>query len=547
MADLTVNKPSLGENDYAVKINNLIDQLQATETEVSGSSGTYSTLSDRLANIDSIITLPSPVSGNLIRMTSTGTLEDANVSATQFLRNDASSTTIGNLTINKVSPIFQLQADTSSSAASDMILYMREFDGSAYKYRGALYWQSSTGNLVLRSYDSAGVASAARVELLNDSSISIYSPSVNFRSSNPYLNLVSDGTGDSRLQFYNGTTVRGICYWSAASDATRLLQYNTTGTVACYLDLSNTGRITIPSGYLDLNNTGGFRINNVSVLSTANEFNYLSSASPSNSTANKAAILDANSNLGIANTTSSSTVSINAASGFNSYLALNEAGVNSGLIYTSSANNYLGIRKYDSTGSTITAQIGLLETGQITISSGYIDFEASRSNFRIDGTTVTASAAELNVLDSPDVARVYLNTSITGIVSTAFAQITYDLANFDRNSVYDSSTGRFQPSKDGLYRIEATTYVLLDQDPVGGDVVNISFIKNSTLYSTYLHRFYAGSTNNRYITIQFSDLIQLNGTTEYITVSINFSSSSGGTMQIVAGTDKTFASLIRVP
>ena len=459
MADLTQFKPTLGDNDYPTLINNLIDQLQVTEDEVSGSSGTYSTTSDRLSAIDTVL---------------------------------------GNVTSTEIAI---LSGATATTAELNLL------DGVT--------------------------ATTAELNLLDG-----------VTATTAELNLLDGVTATTaEINLLDGVT-------------------------------ATTAEINLLDG----------------VTATTAELNLLDGATATNTTASKAAILDSNSDLTIQNNTTSASIRVGAATGFNSNYRMQEGGSNSGVIWTSSAAASLGVRKYVLATGAIGSEIHLNESGAITIPTGYMNFETARNNLRIDGTTVTASAAELNylegantsnstsnkavilsganldltsasgelrlnnsklrlggilvnatatelnVLDSPTLSAMRLSAAVTSLAANVTSAIIFNETLFNRNSEYDVK-GVFTPLATDYYylsfnvdvigTLNANTSVrLYVWDSTNSQVIMSSYIREGTGATVSITSTFNASCINRLI-VGYPYIVQLyNGSGNDITL------SAGGTFSV---------------
>lgn len=130
--------------------------------------------------------------------------------------------------------------------------------------------------------------------------------------------------------------------------------------------------------------------------------------------------------------------------------------------------------------------------------------------------------------------RAYLNTSQTGIVNNTNTLITFDTVTVDSGSTYYStSTGKYTPLVAGTYRVVSVvqlsgTYTVTQS---AGVFKNDGFISN---IPTVIPTGGGGS-------VMCSDIVQMNGSTDYITIKAYLNVTGTGTA--VGGTGNTYLTI----
>lgn len=141
----------------------------------------------------------------------------------------------------------------------------------------------------------------------------------------------------------------------------------------------------------------------------------------------------------------------------------------------------------------------------------------------------TIPASRMPMANGPT-ARAYLSADQT-LANVAWTRINLNTESFDIGGCFDTSNGRFTPTVPGVYRFEAA----LTGTSAGGSLndISINVYKNGAKYSDGVYGTY-GTTTRRVVT---TDLVQLNGTTDYIELYGYINGS--GTLKAVSGSPET--------
>lgn len=139
-----------------------------------------------------------------------------------------------------------------------------------------------------------------------------------------------------------------------------------------------------------------------------------------------------------------------------------------------------------------------------------------------------ATQEELDAASKGPAFSAYVATGVSMVNSTP-TKIQFQTEEFDTNSNYDNSTGRFTPTVAGYYQITATIGA-----PVSASAYfNALIYKNGSVYASSVL-----SANTGIYVSQVSALVYLNGTTDY--VETYGSQSSGGTVTSATGVTYKF-------
>ena len=130
---------------------------------------------------------------------------------------------------------------------------------------------------------------------------------------------------------------------------------------------------------------------------------------------------------------------------------------------------------------------------------------------------------------------VYKTANQTGISNSTYTKVTFDTELFDTNNNFASS--RFTPTVAGYYQINASFVYL-------GTAVTqtvLGLYKNGSLL-TYSNQY--GTTANNASSINFSAILQANGSTDYFEIYCYMTGT--GTLSVQAGQQAYFnAAMIR--
>ena len=177
--------------------------------------------------------------------------------------------------------------------------------------------------------------------------------------------------------------------------------------------------------------------------------------------------------------------------------------------------------------SKVTSNLITGATAETTIAGGdsVLIYDDSASALRKMTRTNLFSGVAVN---APSFS-VYRNGS-QSVSSTTATKIQFDTEDFDTNSNFDSTTNyRFTPTVAGYYQLNLQ--LTLDNNG-SGSYYEAYFYKNGSVYK---HASATGQTLNS-IAINLSEIIYLNGTTDYVE---GFGMVSGTYLYFVGGATKT--------
>ena len=139
--------------------------------------------------------------------------------------------------------------------------------------------------------------------------------------------------------------------------------------------------------------------------------------------------------------------------------------------------------------------------------------------------SVTQSILGTNVAGNGPAFRAYVTgSSYTGFSSSTWTKVALGSETFDTNNNFDSTTNyRFTPTVAGYYQIN----VAVSTNWTGSQFNNfyVAIYKNGTLYVQFQQNGVSATTN--YPTIAGSDLISMNGTSDYLELYVNSTGGSG--------------------
>jgi hypothetical protein len=157
--------------------------------------------------------------------------------------------------------------------------------------------------------------------------------------------------------------------------------------------------------------------------------------------------------------------------------------------------------------------------------------------------TITLPAATGTVLvsGSQPAFRAYQSTQQTGISNVTATKISLQTKTFDTASAFDATTNyRFTPLVAGYYQVNGAVGIPSTTNNTGLTAI---IYKNGSAYSVGASGM--GSTGQLYSSSSVSDLIYLNGSTDYLELWVY--GAQGSSYSIVASTTQTYfsASLVR--
>jgi hypothetical protein len=125
-----------------------------------------------------------------------------------------------------------------------------------------------------------------------------------------------------------------------------------------------------------------------------------------------------------------------------------------------------------------------------------------------------------------------VNANATNITDNVATEAVFSNENFDSDSAYDTSTGRFTPQTSGKYFVTATIMVQANGAGIW-HTGTVSLRKNGAEFARCDADFYISyAPYNLPQTI--SGIIECNGTTDYISTFVTLNVTSGGNPQIGA-------------
>jgi hypothetical protein len=176
---------------------------------------------------------------------------------------------------------------------------------------------------------------------------------------------------------------------------------------------------------------------------------------------------------------------------------------------------------------------GILKVGTITTSSGSGTITLGQSGETItvpSGATFSATAGTMSGQNYPAF-RAYRSTS-QAIPNTTFTKIQFDTETFDTDSAYDNSTNyRFTPQVAGKYFF-TTTIRMVGISTI--DNYQVFLYKNGSIHS----RFANGGTHAANPSNSVSDIVTMNGSTDYVEVFVY--QTYGSDRNIDNGTNNTY-------
>ena len=201
----------------------------------------------------------------------------------------------------------------------------------------------------------------------------------------------------------------------------------------------------------------------------------------------------------------------NSGTSHNGHVLFQEGIINFGGLFGDLINNKMQLRKYDAAGTTIVAAFDLTETGTINVLPGNLN-------------VVTGTLQQAGVNVATEAFRGFSAKVTSNVTLTSTGSVNFDTTNFpiteqwDPEGWFTPSSGRFQPTKAGIYQIVAH----IEQNNLTPSTtpflqvfkgVSSVLVSRNSLSST--------ATNS---TLTCAIDTYLNGSTDYITVQI----TSGG-------------------
>lgn len=154
--------------------------------------------------------------------------------------------------------------------------------------------------------------------------------------------------------------------------------------------------------------------------------------------------------------------------------------------------------------------------------------DAAVTTAKVADAAVTQAKIAANVAGKGPAFSAYVATGVSMVNSTP-TKIIFQTEEFDTNSNYDNTTGRFTPTVAGYYMVVGIIGAPVSASPY----FNALIYKNGAAYASSP----LSATNGIYVN-QVSALVYCNGSTDYIEV--YGSQSSGGTVTSATGTTYKF-------
>lgn len=150
-------------------------------------------------------------------------------------------------------------------------------------------------------------------------------------------------------------------------------------------------------------------------------------------------------------------------------------------------------------------------------------------------TSIATTAFVQNTLKAMPSFQVYRSGALS-LTASMYTPVIFDTKVWDTNNFYSTATGRFTPTIPGYYRVSARTRA-------GGNMleVNTTIYKNGVLAFegtlTTLPSTAVASASASVVT----SLVQMNGTTDYITISTYCSTSTGNGTLVTGAANAYFS------
>ena len=180
-------------------------------------------------------------------------------------------------------------------------------------------------------------------------------------------------------------------------------------------------------------------------------------------------------------------------------------------------------------------------TGTLTISAPATNTDRSLTLPDGAGEILTdASNITVQATENVPIFRAYQNASRQTFSNYTWTKVVLDATEFDKGSYFDTTNYRYTPQVEGYYQFFGQVYFRNGS----WEQTHTALKKNNTTFITFNLMYYTGWTvddTNRYV----SDIIYLNGSTDYVELFMN--GKSDGTPDTDNGIDRTklTGSLIR--
>lgn len=172
------------------------------------------------------------------------------------------------------------------------------------------------------------------------------------------------------------------------------------------------------------------------------------------------------------------------------------------------ANGQLNLRTVKLGDNADTSKNFLIEVP--TVADGSLSIKRGNGTdvLTVDNAGNIRAGVSCNLVGNGPAFRAYQNVAQT--ITNTPSKVLFQAENFDYGSAYDVATSRFQPTVAGVYKIDWTVGGAFS----GNTYVQVHLYKNGALYSEGA----IDSTAGVYRGIGGSDLVYLNGTTDYVEV-----------------------------
>lgn len=154
--------------------------------------------------------------------------------------------------------------------------------------------------------------------------------------------------------------------------------------------------------------------------------------------------------------------------------------------------------------------------------------------------TLPAATGTVMVSGAMPAFSAYLSADQTGVASGTYTKINFNAENFDTNSNFAS--GRFTPTVAGYYQINTNTGFQFNAST--SVTFSARIYKNGSAYLNTASQS-SNITNITLVQYNMSDLIYMNGTTDYLEIYGIMSPSSGAGMLFGSGRTNFSGSLVR--
>lgn len=125
----------------------------------------------------------------------------------------------------------------------------------------------------------------------------------------------------------------------------------------------------------------------------------------------------------------------------------------------------------------------------------------------------------------------YMNASSTVLTNSTYTLIAFDTDQFDPNSWYSTSTGKFTPQLSGKWRVS----VFLKAAMTGTTAAGTAVYKNGAIYSQQIDAPASGVGGSDAWSSSHSIIVSMNGSTDYVQA-YGFFGDTSGSPSLIGGT-----------